>query len=157
MYTSTYSFLLSLHSWNRWAVLITLIWAIGNSYYKKRNQLTYSLKDQVSKFAVLLILYTQEVLGILLYAKSALSQFFIQNTGEGISLREVRFFGLEHITVMLLSLIVITIGSVKIHQSNLALDKHRLTAQWFGVGLLLILSSIPWSFSPLISRPLFRF
>jgi hypothetical protein len=71
--------------------------------------------------------------------------------------RQIRFFGMEHITVMILAIVLIIIGSIK---TKLQMDdtvKFKTMIIWYSVALLAILTSIPWSFSPLISRPNFRF
>jgi hypothetical protein len=70
--------------------------------------------------------------------------------------RVIRFFGMEHITMMLIAIILITIGSAKAKRKTTDADKFKTMAIWFTISLMIILSSIPWSFSPLTSRPLFR-
>jgi hypothetical protein len=58
--------------------------------------------------------------------------------------------------VMLTAIILITIGSAKAKRKTTDQEKFKTMAIWLTIALLLILSSIPWSFSPLISRPMFR-
>jgi cytochrome bd-type quinol oxidase subunit 2 len=57
---------------------------------------------------------------------------------------------------MVIAVGVITIGSDKIGKATTDQQKYKTMAIWFGIGLLLILISIPWSFSPFTSRPNFR-
>jgi hypothetical protein len=71
-------------------------------------------------------------------------------------LREIRFFGMEHITMMTIAVTIITIGASKAKRKSTDLDKFRTQAIWFTIGLLVILSSIPWAFSPLVHRPWLR-
>lgn len=71
-------------------------------------------------------------------------------------MRQIRFFGMEHITMMMIAITLITIGSAKAKRKTTDEAKFKTMAIWFSIALLLILSSIPWSFSPLTSRPLFR-
>ncbi|MEJ7740420.1 MAG: hypothetical protein WKF97_23625 [Chitinophagaceae bacterium] len=63
---------------------------------------------------------------------------------------------MEHITMMLTAIIVITIGSAKTKRKSTDQEKFKTMATWFTIGLLIILTSIPWPFSPLTSRPFFR-
>jgi hypothetical protein len=58
--------------------------------------------------------------------------------------------------MMLTAIVLITLGSAKAKRKATGLEKFRTTAIWLSIGLLLILLSIPWSFSPLIHRPLLR-
>jgi hypothetical protein len=57
---------------------------------------------------------------------------------------------------MLTAIVLITIGSAKAKRKKQDRDKFRVIALWYTIGLLLILSSIPWAFSPLVSRPYLR-
>jgi len=95
-------------------------------------------------------------LGVALYFISPIVSYFIHNFGEAVHNRIIRFFGMEHVTMMLIGIIIITIGGAKAKRKTTDVEKHKTTAIWFTLGLLVILSSVPWSFSPLISRPNFR-
>jgi cytochrome b561 len=63
---------------------------------------------------------------------------------------------MEHSLMMVIAIIVITIGSAKAKRKLTDREKFKTMALWFSAGLLIILSSVPWAFSPLISRPYFR-
>lgn len=58
--------------------------------------------------------------------------------------------------MMLIGIIVISTGAKKVKQKQTDTEKFKAMAIWFTIGLLIILSSIPWEFSPLVSRPYFR-
>ncbi|MFN8284236.1 MAG: hypothetical protein U0U67_13540 [Chitinophagales bacterium] len=102
------------------------------------------------------IAHIQLIIGLWLYGISPVVRYFLANFKEAIHQREIRFFGMEHITVMLVAMVVITIGSAMAKRKPTDLQKFKTMAIWFTFGLLLILSSVPWKFSPLISRPYFR-
>ncbi len=150
-----YSTLLYLHSWNRWLVLLFIVILLIKSYYAWFSKINYKKSDSLLRITTTVICHIQLSLGIYLYCISPITNYFLHNFKEAINLREIRFFGMEHSSMMLLAVIVITIGSSK-SKKQAGLKKHKTISLWFTVGLLIILSSIPWSFSPLISRPLFR-
>lgn len=58
--------------------------------------------------------------------------------------------------MMFLAVAVISIGSGKAKREIKDAGKFKIMAIWFAVGLLIILSSVPWPFSPFTSRPYFR-
>lgn len=58
--------------------------------------------------------------------------------------------------MMLVSVVIVTIGSMRARRQASDRDKFRTIAIWYGVALLVILLNIPWPFSPLVSRPWFR-
>ncbi len=80
----------------------------------------------------------------------------MQNFDEAIHLREIRFFGMEHSLMMFVAVSVISVGSAKAKRKNTDRDKFKTMTIWFTIGLLIILSSIPWPFTGLVSRPYFR-
>jgi hypothetical protein len=111
--------------------------------------------DQVRHWTAT-IAHIQLLLGLSLYAISPTVRYFLSNYKEAIHDREFRFFGMEHITIMVSAVIVITIGSMLAKRKTTDRDKFKNMALGYTIGLLLILSSIPWPFSPLVSRPWLR-
>jgi len=97
------------------------------------------------------------MLGLWLYFISPVIAYFLQNFASAIHERQFRFVGMEHSTMMFVAIAIISIGSSKAKRESHGKQKFKTMAIWFTIGLLIILSSIPWSFSPLVSRPLFRF
>ena len=153
--SSIYNISLVLHSYNRWLVLGSLMTLIGYLWFHKKEASSHKWTSLLKK-ATLISLDTQLALGLALYYWSPIPTYFWTHLPEAIKEREVRFFGLEHITVMLVAVIVIHLGVYKSSNKITQIEKNRTLLIWTAIGLILILSSIPWSFSPLISRPLFR-
>ena len=151
-----YTFLLPLHSAFRWFVLLVLIIAIVNAYRGWKGQKAFSKLDNSVRYITATAVHIQFLMGIWLYIISPVVHHFWNNPSQTIHEREIRFFGIEHITVMLIAVIVITIGSAKVKQKLTDAEKFKTVLVWFTIGLFLILTSIPWEFSPLISRPHFR-
>jgi len=137
-------------------VLIFLLIALFNAFTGLFKARLFSRRDYLCKQLAVRIVQIQFILGIVLYAISPIVRYFLTNFGEAVHVREIRFFGMEHITVMVIAVGLISVASDKIDRSDRDRDKFRIMAWWFGIALLLILTSIPWSFSPLISRPSFR-
>lgn len=151
-----YSFLLPLHSLVRWLVLSSLLFAIVRAYYRWFTKKPFTAFDNRVRHTTATIAHIQLIIGLWLYGISPVVRYFLANFKEAIHQREIRFFGMEHITVMLVAMVVITIGSAMAKRKPTDLQKFKTMAIWFTIGLLLILSSVPWKFSPLISRPYFR-
>lgn len=151
-----YSILLSLHSLVRWLVLASLLYAIINSYLGWRRQREFSGTDNAIRHWTATIVHIQFMLGIALYFLSPIVSYFHNNFKEAVHLREIRFFGMEHSLMMFIAITIITIGSAKAKCKKTDKEKFKTMAIWFSMGLLFILSSIPWSFSPLVNRPDFR-
>jgi len=151
-----YSFVLALHSLVRWLVLLSLLVSLLMSYRGWLLHKTYSKSNNLVRTITATIAHIQLVFGLWLYIISPVVKYFWQNTHEALHMRQIRFFGIEHATMMLTGIIIITIGSAKAKRKVPDKDKFKTQAIWFSIGLLIILSSIPWAFSPLTSRPWFR-
>ena len=151
-----YSILLAFHSLIRWLVLASLLFAIFRAYKgwilgKEFSQFENSVRHWTATIA-----HIQLVLGLSLYFISPIIYYFLHHYKDAVHQRAVRFFGMEHSLMMLMGIIIVTIGSVKVKHKSKDKEKFRTMAIWFTIGLLVILISIPWPFSPFASRPYFR-
>lgn len=150
-----YQLLIPLHALFRWLVLISLIFAILRAYRGQFKKLPFSSLDNTIRIITVKIVQVQFCIGIALYMLSPVVRYFLNNFKTAVHLRDIRFFGMEHITMMVVAVAIISIGSDKVSRA-VEQDKYKTMARWFVIGLLLIIISIPWSFSPFTSRPNFR-
>jgi len=151
-----YIILLALHSLTRWLVLSSLLFSIFRAYNGWLLNKPFLKFDNRVRLITATTAHIQLVLGICLYFISPIVSYFLHNFNKAVHERVIRFFGMEHITMMLIGITVITIGSAKAKRKTTDIEKFKTMAIYFTIALLIILSSIPWSFSPLISRPNFR-
>jgi heme A synthase len=151
-----YPIVLAIHSLARWFVLTSLLIAIFQAYKGWFTNKPYSKFDNSVRHITATIAHIQLIIGLWLYFISPIIDYFLHNYKEAVHQREIRFFGMEHNLMMLTAIIIITIGSAKAKRKPTDKEKFKTMALWFAVGFLIILLSIPWSFSPLASRPLFR-
>ena len=121
-----------------------------------RKNKGYTNFDSRLRKITISIFHIQLILGVTLYFISPLVQFFFNDMTEGIHSREIRFFAMEHSLMMFISIIIVTVGAVKIKRKKTSVLKHKATLVWFSVALVIILLNIPWEFSPLVNRPSFR-
>lgn len=144
------------HSYFRWVVLLIMviqfIWIFVNH---KRNKL-FTKKDYWLLVFFTTIYNIQLILGWTLYLNSLIVENFWQNITVGIKNRQERFFGLEHMTMMNLGILL---ANIHMYKSYKFINKEhsftKLLKSYIWIYLI-ILSSVPWSFSPLTSRPDFR-
>lgn len=151
-----YAFILAMHSLIRWFVLISLLFALYRAYAGWLGSKVYSKFDDRVRVTAATIAHIQLTVGLWLYFISPIANYFISHFKEAVHERQIRFFGMEHVTMMLIGITLITVASAKAKRKTTDQEKFKTMAIWLTIALLVILSSIPWSFSPLISRPLFR-
>lgn len=129
------------HSGLRYIVLLLLLIAIINAVSSKGKGI-YEKKDKMINLFAMVFLHVQLLLGLILYFTSNKVQFI-----EGWMKSSVlRFYGMEHILLMVLAIVLVTIGRKKAEKEELAAKKHGKIVLWYTIGLLLILAAIPWPF-----------
>ena len=133
-----YSFLLALHSLIRWLVLSSLLFAIYRAYRGWFAAKPFAKYDENARYFTTLILHTQFIIGIALYFISPVVYYFLHHFNVAVHERQIRFFGMEHVTMMFVAIVVISIGSAKTKRKPSDAEKFRTMAIWFTIGLLII-------------------
>ena len=151
-----YLLLLTLHSLVRWLVLSSLVYAIFRAYRGYSSGSVFTKTDNAVRHWSATIAHVQLVIGFTLYLQSPVVKAFFANAGEGIQQVGTAFFGIIHILLMLVAIVVVTIGSALAKRKLTDHEKFRTMLIWFSVALLFIFVAIPWPFSPLANRPYFR-
>ena len=151
-----YGLVLIVHSWNRWLVLIA---AIATLVVAIRNLTAGREWTRLNQRLLLLFvsaLDVQGLLGLLLYF--VLSPIVPKTSSEfkaAMHVSALRFFAIEHITMMVLALIAAHVTSVYVRKASSARARQRRVIGGVALTLLLILSAIPWPWTA-AARPLFH-
>lgn len=151
-----YSLLLIFHSYFRWFVLISLIYAIFRGFKGWLKNTPFEKKDNFLRHTTATFSHIQLTLGYLLYFHSPLIKAFRSYFSNGINNSELRFFGLIHPILMTVAIVFMTIGSALAKRKENDNDKFKTMTIYFLIALLIIFIAIPWSFSPFANRPYVR-
>lgn len=151
-----YLTLLTIHSLFRWLVLCSLVFAVYRAYSGWLMHKAFTAFDNRVRHISATIAHVQLIIGVWLYFISPIVKYFLDNFHSAVHQRQIRFFGMEHSTMMLTAIILITIGSAVSKRQTTDKGKFKTIALWYTIALVIILLNVPWSFSPLVSRPLFR-
>jgi len=136
-----YNGLLHAHSGLRWVVLILLLAAIFNAFSKKKTGVWTAKNKKIALFAMIFT-HVQLIIGLVLYFISPKVSF-----AEGFMKDSVlRFYAIEHISLMLIAIALITVGYSKAKRATSDAKKFGSIATFYLIGLILILASIPWPF-----------
>ncbi|MFN8279166.1 MAG: cytochrome b [Saprospiraceae bacterium] len=147
--------LLSSHSWLRWIVLLLFIAVIARSFSGYRSGRIYDALDKRWNTLLLASVHTQALLGLILYFTSDMMRNIFADFGGSIKNSDSRFWSVEHITIMLISVILTQVGSIRVRKQIDDRSKFRTAYIYYGIALLLILLMIPWGIWN-AERPLFR-
>lgn len=148
--------LLALHSLLRWLILISIVYSIFLAYrgwFKKRR---FTKHDNWTRIITVSFVHIQLMIGVWLYYLSPIVDYFLKNFSTALHQTQLRFFGMEHITMMILGITMVTIGSSIARRKKADAEKFKAIAIWYSIALIIIFFSIPWEFSPFTSRPNFR-
>lgn len=140
-----YQILKHTHSGLRWIVLLLMVTVIMTSFFKMLIKSDYKKFDRVLSIASLSSVHFQIILGLILYFISPKVVFKVESMSNSM----LRFFLVEHIILMLLSALAITIGFRITKKAPSPYDKHLNTFLFFTASLLLIVFSIPWPWKQL--------
>lgn len=131
------------HSGLRWVVLILLIAAIGQAISSMGSNKPFNRK--LSLFA-LISCHIQLVIGLALYFMGSFYSKLPETVTDPTMISVNRFFRMEHIAMMILAIVLITVGNSRAKKGATDKAKYKSIAVFFSIGLLLILASIPWPF-----------
>lgn len=144
------------HTFVRWLVLASLLFAIYRAYRGYISKSTFSKTDNAVRHWTATIAHIQLVIGMMLYFTNPSTKYFWSNFSEAVKNLDLLFFGIIHITCMFIAILIITIGSALAKRKQVDQDKFRIMLVWFSIALIIIFIAIPWPFSPLANRPYFR-
>jgi len=140
-----YPMLQHAHSGLRWVVLILLIMAILNAVSKWNGKTPFTARDKKLNLFALIFTHVQFLIGLVLYFISPKVVFSAQTMGD----RLLRYFAVEHISMMLIAIVLITIGYSRAKRHTTDIKKFRATFWFYLIGLIVILIAIPWPFQGL--------
>jgi hypothetical protein len=149
-----YTIFLYLHSWIRWIILILGIIAIIKAYAGWLGNKPYTKGDNAISGAFMGTLHLNLLIGLVLYVfLSPIVETAFQDFGAAMGNSGVRFWAVEHILINIIAVIVATVGRSKAKKAVDAVRKHKLTAIFYTIAFILLLSRIPWG----ETERLFRF
>jgi hypothetical protein len=137
--------LLHAHSWLRWVLLLFAVLAIAGSLIGWFGKKPYN--NMHSRYGLFLTISAdiQLLIGLVIYFfTSAITKTAFQDFGAAMKTPEVRFYAVEHILIMIIAIALFHIGKSKVKKAGTDLKKHKTTVIFYGLGLVLILSRIPW-------------
>lgn len=136
-----YHFVQKFHSGWAYLALFLLVFAVLNSLIGMTSKKEFTPKDRAIALFGLIGTHIQLVVGLILYLVSPLGFDSLGNMKDA----AVRLTSLEHPLINIIAIAIITIGWSRHKKATTSEAKFKKITIFFGIGLLLILSRIPWS------------
>jgi hypothetical protein len=136
-----YEFIQKFHSGWAYLALLLLVVAVVNSFIGMASKKEFTSKDRKIALFGLIGTHTQLLIGLILYFVSPLG---LASLGQ-MSDKALRLTSLEHPLINIIAITLITIGWSKHKKLTTSESKFKTFSIFYGLGLVLILSRIPWS------------
>jgi uncharacterized membrane protein len=130
-----YEILKSAHSGWRYIVLILLLVAVLQAIMGWFGKKAYTEGNRKLNVFTLISAHVQLLFGLVLYFLSPLTK---GPMGDAL----YRYWKVEHIAMMIIAIVLITVGNAKSKKATDAIAKHKTIAIFFGIALIFILVSI---------------
>ena len=136
-----------LHSYWAYLVVLVIFLATINSLIGLFGNKEYQPKDFRIALFGLIVTHLQLLIGLILFFVSPLGLQSITNNGMGAVMKDsvLRLNAVEHPTVMILVVILITVGYSKHKKKLVSKPKFKVLAIFYTLAFILLLSRIPWS------------
>lgn len=148
MNQSLYDALVHIHSIGRWALLLLLLIAIFNSLVA--GQRPYIKSDANTGLILTIIADLMLLIGLSLWYFGPKGYHLLANYpgGMGAAMKDsyTRFFGIEHITGMIIAIVLVHIGKAQGKKKIIDRKKHTRTVLFYLLALIVILATVPWPF-----------
>jgi hypothetical protein len=141
-----YTGFLHLHDALRWLLLLSLVVTLvkylagwfGNQPWKK--------VDNMLGIVFTSLMDLQLLIGAVLYFfLSPITKMALSDFGAAMKNADLRFYAVEHLSMMLIAVVLVHIGRAKSKKAVTDTGKFRIASIFFLLALALIVAAIPWS------------
>lgn len=133
-----------IHSYWAYLVLALLIFAVINAFIGLTQKKQFTDKDLRIGLFTLIVSHIQLLIGLGWYFMSPWYQALKEDAATVMGDKATRLLAVEHPTMMILALVFITIGWSKHKKKTTDAAKFKTFVIFYGLGLVFILSRIPW-------------
>jgi hypothetical protein len=134
-----------LHSWLRWVVIVLAVVAVGRAIAGWAGRRPWTPADDRVGLLFSIAYDVQFLVGLALYFfLSPVSRMALESGGAMMREPTLRFWGVEHPTMMLAALVCLHVGRVLVRRAAGDTVRHRRAALMFGAATLFMVLGTPW-------------
>ncbi|MBK8246604.1 MAG: hypothetical protein IPK85_04280 [Gemmatimonadetes bacterium] len=146
-----YQIILASHNAFRWLVVLAGVWAGFRVWRGWMSRAGCAEADLNVGRLFVNATSIRFVLGLVLYAISPLIRQGMADMGTAMRTAGVRYFMVEHVFMMLVSIALAHIGLAKVKKATTDSARFQSATIWWGIAVASVLGFIPWN------RPLLPF
>ncbi|MEI8113661.1 MAG: hypothetical protein WCI54_08525 [Bacteroidia bacterium] len=141
-----YEGILVLHNTLRWLLLISIVVTLARYLAGWLGNLSWKKLDNVLGIVFTSLMDLQLLLGLWLYFfLSPKTKVVFADFGAAMKDSVLRFYAVEHISMMLIAVALVHIGRAKSKKAKTDRQKFMTASIFFLIALVLIIAAIPWS------------
>lgn len=142
---TAYEIFLSIHSILRWVVLVLAAIVVIKSMMGMFGKPKYAKADNIMAASYVGLMDLQLLLGLILYIfLSPVTSAAFQDFGAAMSNPELRFWAVEHLTIMIIAVALAHIGRSRSKKKADYKAKFRIQGIFFAISFVLMMLGIPW-------------
>jgi hypothetical protein len=145
-----YDFFLILHNLIRWLVLLAAAWALFRAYVGWLGKRAWTPRDRQAGMLFSIAYDIQLLFGIVLAFISPLVRTALRDFSVIMQVDDLRRIVVEHVPLMLISLVIVHATSMIARRASEDTAKHRIAALGYSLAIVVVLIAIPWG------KPLLR-
>jgi hypothetical protein len=143
---------LGIHNIVRWFVLAAALFALFRMVRGLVTRPAWTNPDRLAGLFFTITLDIQLLLGLILYfVLSPLVKAFFADFGTAMQISSLRFWGVEHIAMMVAAAVFGHLGSAVAKKAIPDKEKFTRSLLFFALAILLVIGGIPW-FRPLLPK-----
>jgi len=135
---NAYTIFKYIHSGLRFVVVILLLWAIIQSLAGWFGKKSYTEGNRKVNLFAMISAHTQLLFGLVLYFLSPFVQFGANTMKDATT----RYWTVEHISMMIIALVLITIGHAKSKRANTPEAKHKAIAVFYIIAVIIVVVAL---------------
>ena len=132
-----------LHSGIAYLALLALVVVIFYMLIGSLSNREFTEKDRKIGLIAFILSHIQLLVGLILYFISPLGLEML-SSGSAMSDPAARLLALEHPLINIIAIVVISVGYIRAKKLSVSRAKFRSIYMMYAIGLVLILSRIPW-------------
>ncbi len=121
------------------ALILVILWSLVGALTGRE----YQEKDRKIALIAFILCHVQLLVGLILYFVSPLG-YSLLSGGGAMADAAARLTALEHPLINIVAIVLITVGYIRAKKLESSKAKFRSIYMMYAVGLILILSRIPW-------------
>lgn len=141
-----YTAIKNIHSFWAYAAIGLILIAAINALWGMSSRKSFTARDRKISLFGLIAAHIQFLFGIVLYFVSPIVKSAME-AGMGVAMKNsvLRLYLVEHPIINLVAIVLITIGWSRHKKTSVDKSKFSRIGWMYLIGLLLLLSRIPWS------------